>query len=248
MKQLVPKFHPSLWSDADIGALTANEILAFIWGWTNNQITQCGFCEYSLSRFTFETKLDFQVVVSMCQKLPRTVRHFPERRILYYRKFVRHQYGSGESLVKNNVFKSILAVYNGITHDPLQLAILNDYPEIAHAKRTEVIKVPEKEAGEIVIEEGARRSQLNLVAQRERARAMNEDSVMMYALSQGLPATDGEWFWAKCEGSGWMNNGKPIKDWRQTLRAWAINGYMPSKKKPTMKSDLNGEEPQLPLI
>lgn len=184
----------------------------------------------------------------MCSNLPKYVNHFHERRILYFRTFIREQWGNGESLVRNNVFKNIIAVFNTISYEPLRAAILNDYPEIAHVKKVEVIRVPEKGEPAIVIEE-RKTSKLNLVAQRERSRAQDEDSVVIYALSQKLPATDGEFFFAKCTGAGWTNNGKPIRDWRQTLRAWAINGYLPSKRKPVSKHAENGEAgPQLPLI
>lgn len=46
----------------------------------------------------------------------------------------------------------------------------------------------------------------------------------------GLPESDGESFFYKCEGNGWRNNTQPIKDWKSTVRHWKIAGYMPSQK------------------
>lgn len=45
-----------------------------------------------------------------------------------------------------------------------------------------------------------------------------------------LPERDGEWFFYKCQGNGWTNNGKAIKDWKATIRAWKEAGYMASQK------------------
>ncbi|MDZ4287380.1 MAG: hypothetical protein U0984_05450 [Prosthecobacter sp.] len=56
------------------------------------------------------------------------------------------------------------------------------------------------------------------------------DEVIAYAVELGLPASDGEWFWAKCEGSGWRNDGHAIKDWQATMRAWKLAGYMTSQR------------------
>ena len=46
----------------------------------------------------------------------------------------------------------------------------------------------------------------------------------------GLPLSDAEWFWNKCEGNGWTNAGRTIKSWRHTIAAWKSAGYMPSQK------------------
>jgi len=63
-----------------------------------------------------------------------------------------------------------------------------------------------------------------------RARGSLEE-LEKFCLEIGLPATDGEWFFNKCEGNGWLNSGKAIKDWRATIRAWKTAGYLPSSKK-----------------
>lgn len=52
----------------------------------------------------------------------------------------------------------------------------------------------------------------------------------------GLEGSDGVWFFNKCEGNGWTNNGKPIRNWRATIRAWQSAGYMPSQKKQSQGS------------
>jgi len=52
-----------------------------------------------------------------------------------------------------------------------------------------------------------------------------------YANSIQLSASDGQWFFDKCEGCGWKNNGSPILDWKATIRAWKTGGYLPSQKR-----------------
>lgn len=48
--------------------------------------------------------------------------------------------------------------------------------------------------------------------------------------SVGLPLSDAEWFWNKCEGNGWTNNGEKIKSWSHVVTAWKTAGYFPSQK------------------
>lgn len=51
-----------------------------------------------------------------------------------------------------------------------------------------------------------------------------------FASEIGLLSSDGEWFFYKCVGNGWTNNGKPIKDWKATIRQWKISCILPSLK------------------
>ena len=56
------------------------------------------------------------------------------------------------------------------------------------------------------------------------------EEVESFCKELGLPKSDAEWFFYKCEGSGWNNGGKPIKDWKATIRSWKYAGYLPSQK------------------
>ena len=57
------------------------------------------------------------------------------------------------------------------------------------------------------------------------------NQVKAYCLSQGLTQEDGEWFFFKCEGCGWKNNGKAIVDWQATVGAWKrVGNIFPSHK------------------
>lgn len=48
-----------------------------------------------------------------------------------------------------------------------------------------------------------------------------------------LQESDAVWFFEKCQGNGWTNGGKPMKDWRATVRSWKAAGYLPSQRQPT---------------
>lgn len=56
------------------------------------------------------------------------------------------------------------------------------------------------------------------------------DEVKAYCKEIGLPESDGQWFFDRCEGCGWKNGSNPIKDWKATVRAWTTAGYMASQK------------------
>jgi len=56
--------------------------------------------------------------------------------------------------------------------------------------------------------------------------------VREFARGEGIGEGDADWFFYKCEGCGWMNAGKPIADWKQTVRAWWRGGFFPSQKQP----------------
>ena len=61
--------------------------------------------------------------------------------------------------------------------------------------------------------------------------------IMDYCRDIGLPDSDADYFFNKWEGNGWSNGGRPIKDWRATIRSWKAGGYCPSQKhKPTPKT------------
>jgi hypothetical protein len=66
----------------------------------------------------------------------------------------------------------------------------------------------------------------------KRTRATIEE-VTEFIRSLGLPDTDAHATFYKWEGNGWTNGGKPIKDWKATIRSWHAGGYLPSQKNGT---------------
>ncbi len=62
------------------------------------------------------------------------------------------------------------------------------------------------------------------------ASASSSDLVREFARGEGIPDSDADWFFWKCEGNGWTNGGKPIRNWKATLRSWKQAKYLPSQK------------------
>jgi hypothetical protein len=54
--------------------------------------------------------------------------------------------------------------------------------------------------------------------------------VREFARGEGIGERDADWFFWKCEGNGWTNGGKPILDWKATIRSWWKGGFFPSQK------------------
>ncbi len=61
-----------------------------------------------------------------------------------------------------------------------------------------------------------------------------------YCEELGLTCSDATHVFNKWEGNGWTNGGKPIRDWKATIRSWKAAGYLPSQKgqKPTAQFQL----------
>lgn len=70
----------------------------------------------------------------------------------------------------------------------------------------------------------------------------NLQTVMEFCVQIGLQESDGEWFFNKCEGCGWLNSGRPIRDWKSTLRSWKAAAYLPSQKPGYHRSGKSLEE------
>lgn len=63
-----------------------------------------------------------------------------------------------------------------------------------------------------------------------KARPRSQAEVEAFCLSISLPISDGTYFWNTQEAGGWTRNGKRIKDWKASIRAWKAGKYMPSQK------------------
>lgn len=54
--------------------------------------------------------------------------------------------------------------------------------------------------------------------------------IVEFCKSEQLTADDASATFHKWEANGYTNNGKPIKNWQATIRAWKAAKYMPSQK------------------
>jgi hypothetical protein len=63
-----------------------------------------------------------------------------------------------------------------------------------------------------------------------KARPANEQEVIDFCTSLGLPASDGVYMWANWQANGFMRGKTPIKDWKAAIRTWQLQNYLPSQK------------------
>lgn len=97
-----------------------------------------------------------------------------------------------------------------------------------------------------------------------KAKPKNSSEVEEYCQQLGLPTSDGQYMFDHWEGNGYTNGGKPVKDWKATIRSWKTARHLPSLKdgmnkpkdppspppyperwKPIMMNYLHEKEPEL---
>ena len=127
-----PKIHPAFWSDPDVERLDSSKKLCLLWIITNPKINCCGFFNSSVRRFSFETGLEEKALRETIEALPRALKGYEDGTI-WSVNFISHQFGRGEMLEKNNIFRSITRTCAEIKMEALRNAILNEYCEISKA-------------------------------------------------------------------------------------------------------------------
>lgn len=114
------------WHDPDIEALDSGEKLTVLWLLTNSNITPLGFCNATPGRFSFETKLEPEILsktVKKCQKM------FTECvNTVFINNYIKWQHGIGRALQLNNFFIKLNELF--LLLKPEQQQILTRfYPE-----------------------------------------------------------------------------------------------------------------------
>lgn len=127
-----PFIHPSFWSDPEIEQQPSDIKLCALWLITNSQTSVIGICEASPRRFVFETGLKATVLDRVCEALPGTFTRFGSSILI--RNFIRHQFGTGEALTKNNYFKAMVRTYRSVRENDVRKAVLAEYPEFESAE------------------------------------------------------------------------------------------------------------------
>lgn len=220
-----PFIDSSFWSDPDIEGSKPGVKLAALWLITNSQTSLIGLCGASPARFEFETGLKAEALETAIQALPRAFRRFGP--MVFVTRYIHHQYGRGDKLVRNNFFVALRSLFGSIKDDELRRFFLAEYPEFnEHPKGFEGLTKP-KDGGRG--EEG--------MGKQKKAKASSAEVAEFFAAEE-LPDSDAEWFFHKCEGNGWTNNGKPIRDWKATVRQWRCAKILPSLK------NGNGNQPE----
>lgn len=104
----------------------------------------------------------------------------------------------------------------------------------------------EKEKDQEVDQEKEKEGVQGEIQDLTKSRRPSLEEVRLFCAKSGLPESDADWFFHKCEGNGWTNGGKAIKRWGSTISAWKAVGYMPSQKVQPMLS-ASGGQPMKPL-
>lgn len=126
-----PILDQAFWSDADIEASRPGIKLTALWLITNPQTNLLGVCGASPGRFEFETKLKPNYLEEAIQALPRAFKRFGG--VVFVRNYIRHQFGTGEKLIRNNFFVALKSLFLCVKDEELRDFILSEYPEFQQA-------------------------------------------------------------------------------------------------------------------
>ena len=228
-----PMIDPAFWSDPDIEGAKSGVKLAALWLITNPQTSILGLCNASPLRFTFETGLPATALESALEALPRAFKRFGS--VVFVRNYVRHQFGNGDKLIRNNFFVALKSKFEAVREEELRKAILFDYPEFDKPSISppEGLTKPKERKGKVST--GERGVQRGKASKPESA-----EEITAFCSEIGLPATDAAWLWDHWKGNGFTNRGRNMLDWRATIRSWKTAGHLPSQNP---KTSSNGATP-----
>lgn len=223
-----PFIDSAFWSDPDVEASKAGVKLAALWLITNSQTSLLGICGASTARFEFETGLKSEALESALQALPRAFKRFGS--VVFVRNYVRHQFGTGDKLVRNNFFVALKSQFLSVKDDDLRGFILAEYPEFEQAltKPFQGLTKPKDRKGRERIGEDGKWD--------VSGKPENRAEVDVYAAEIGMNKADVDCWFDHFEANGWKVGGKAaMKDWRAALRngqrrAPTFNGTKPKPR------------------
>lgn len=131
-----PKTLPSFWSDLDFeryqGQELTNARAAFHWTFGGPITNSAGIFPFS-NQFTHQTGLPLAWLHRLMEEFPRAFLYDPASRHALLRHYIRHQFNTGDKLVKNNMCPNIV---HSLRAGPLVLGleVLRLYPELALAR------------------------------------------------------------------------------------------------------------------
>lgn len=214
-----PLIDQAFWSDPDIEGAKAGVKLAALWLITNSQTSLIGICGASTGRFEFETGLKSEALVSALEALPRAFVRVGS--VIFVKNYIRHQFGSGDKLKRNNFFVALKSLFLGIKDDKLREIVLHEYPEFHEAlqRASQGLEEPkdgkEREGREGKAERGVQRREVFTKPTLEEV----EDEMRKRGL--GNPSVEAEKFICHFNSNGWKVGGKaPMRDWRASVVSW----------------------------
>jgi len=122
------KLKPGFWHDSRILELDPEAKLTVIWLLTHSGLELAGISRHRPKLFSFDTGLGPEILSKTLEQLPTMFKTSGD--YIWAVRYVRYQFGRGESLIKNGLAKCIV---NSISQAPrdLQIQFYAQYPELA---------------------------------------------------------------------------------------------------------------------
>jgi hypothetical protein len=209
------------WDDPWFRSLTPAQKLIFLF--VIDRCNNAGFWERDDELIGFHTKLDVTEIEGAWEGLVRGL--VGSDGWVWVKNFLKHQKNDVLSPQTNNAHKQIVAL---LQEQFERFAAVPEFEKSVGA--TKGLPSP---PGLVQDKDTDRKGSAEGKPRKDRGTA---EEVTEYFAALSLPVSDGEWFFAKCEGSEWSNNGQSIKDWKATVRSWKAAGYLPSQKVNTARA------------
>lgn len=120
------KICSSFWDDPAIEETDANTRLTALWLETNARVSLFGYAEITERRFEFETGLPALALAKTLEALPKRYRQVGYG--YWVVNYIREQFGEGEALARNNMFRAIVRSLEGCACKEAVECVLREYP------------------------------------------------------------------------------------------------------------------------
>lgn len=211
-----PLIDQAFWSDQEIERASSTVKLAALWLITNSQTNLIGVCGASEARFVFETGLKPEALQRALEALPKSFVKVGD--VIFVRNYIRHQFGAGDKLVRNNFFTSLSSLFLAVKNPELKALILEQYPEFLEcSERAYQGLTKPKDGKDREVKEKGR-------VQRGEASIPTSEESLAFAGEIALSPEECSAFMDHFQSNGWRVGGKtPMRDWKAAMRGWQRN-------------------------
>lgn len=223
------KISPDFWTDPEMEDISPNARYAVLWLLTNPRVNLLGYAEIGRKRFVFETGLAIEALDGAFEALPRA---FVRRGDAYWvRGFIRHQFGRGDALVKNNMGRAIGRELEGLGRAWVVEEVLREYPELKAVSTMEMIEGLGEGLSESDKDKEQSKSKSKSKSREDggaggsesakAARPVDVREVEVLFSAEGATAGEAGKFFDHFEANGWRQGGRtPIRSWQAAARNW----------------------------
>jgi hypothetical protein len=258
------KIKSCFWSDPVVEDLPSEGKLALLWLFTS-RISVCGWVPTSRRRFEFETASPWQALLSAAEALGKGL--VIHDKGFWVRSYIRHQFGVGERLGRNNMRVTIIDSMAEVPEE-VKVEIVKEYPQLKQALAKPLAsptqappKGKEKEKEQEQEQEGSVRggsgethpAGVNAVSTRQQLTGdkraskhfvpppLAEWTAYASSLNPAYPPSDAEQAWNHYEANGWRVGRNPMKDWKAACRT--CRGRWLSSGGPQARDLISPEQP-----